>query len=221
MQAPTPFWFLILDDDPLVTRALERIVARVFDEIVVAHTTSEARARLSEPGLVAATIDIDLPDESGLRIASEIREHHPSAALLALSGILEPDPINQALRLGIPFAAKPCDTALLTGFVERAAMSNALCLSTRVRASFERRGWSVTATQVLLLSQAVVMPAGTTQPEIAEKLGIGRNTVKSHVSALLATTGATSFDALVRSLRAELAQRHHAADAGGGPAGGP
>lgn len=114
-------WILILDDDPQMGRAVARAMSPL-GEPRVATSCAGARELLADPsGLVAAVLDLELPDGLGIEVVDELRKKDLHLPILMLSGTHERDVVNQAQERGAEFAYKPFGPENLRSFVDRAA----------------------------------------------------------------------------------------------------
>ncbi len=116
--APRPR-FLVVDDEPLVRRALGRMLDR-RGEPVFATTALHARTLIAAEGSLDALVaDLRLPDGSGIDVIAEFRRAHPDAPALLLTGHVEGPAVNAAFRLGADVLSKPVDSALIWHFLDK------------------------------------------------------------------------------------------------------
>ncbi len=116
---------LIVDDEPLVARALARAMARQGFEVAVARHAANAlfRVRGFAPDVVIS--DFHVPGMNGLEFMRQIALRAPRAARVLVSGCAEPDSpaIAYAAAEGCRFVRKPWDNkqlaALLRDILER------------------------------------------------------------------------------------------------------
>lgn len=115
---------LVIDDDPLVRRALARQLAQLGATGVPAAgggLEGLEQARLSAPD--AVLLDLDLPDLSGARVLERLRLDRPLLPVLVLTGRGE----HEALEGASAVLRKPIGTAELgtriSAAIERAARS--------------------------------------------------------------------------------------------------
>ena len=111
-QASTPqsASLLLVDDDPAFGRVLATALGRRGFTVTLAAGVAEARALL--PGLVVthAVLDLRLPDGSGLDLIPLLRERHPTARVVVLSGYASIPTAIDAIKLGATYyLAKPVD----------------------------------------------------------------------------------------------------------------
>ena len=78
---------LIVEDDALQRRALERLLVRGGYPVVSAPTGQEATRLALRSEVVVAIIDLGLPDISGHRPDQRLHEVRPSAECIVLTGM--------------------------------------------------------------------------------------------------------------------------------------
>lgn len=105
---------LIVDDEPDVCWALERVLRREGFTVVTAGNGSDALARLRESSFHLILVDAKLADIEGIELARQIRAEMGSAAPMVLvSGYLYSDDsvVQDCLRTGLfsAFVTKPFD----------------------------------------------------------------------------------------------------------------
>jgi two-component system, NarL family, invasion response regulator UvrY len=103
---------IITDDHPLVRSGICRMLAEQPDLNVVAQCRSgkEALAALKTQPCHVLLLDLSLPDMSGLDVLKAARTHHPSVAVLVLSGFPERQFGMNVLRAGANgFVSKSVD----------------------------------------------------------------------------------------------------------------
>ncbi len=112
---------LIVDDDPGLRRALERILAPAYPVESVAGST-EAMARLREAEFDLALVDVRLKDGDGYSLCHAMRARRPQMDVILITGsISEPDEkLFRSLEEGaFYFLFKPFDRRVLLALVER------------------------------------------------------------------------------------------------------
>jgi phosphoserine phosphatase RsbU/P len=112
---------LVVDDDPGMRRALERILAPAYPVESVAGS-SEALARLKEAEFDLALLDVRLKDGDGYSLCQAIRSRRPHTDVILITGsISEPDEkLFRSLEEGaFYFLFKPFDRRVLLALVER------------------------------------------------------------------------------------------------------
>jgi len=161
------------------------------EDIVVAYTGSDGVAVAKRSELDVALVDIGLPDRSGLSVGREIMDLDSRTLVVALTAVKDALIARHALKLG--FAAYlPKDISLdifaqgmrdvLRG--RRIDLSSAGPSTSRRPSRTEpwREGSDLTGRELEVLSLLV---EGCTGPTIATRLGISRNTVRTHIQSIL------------------------------------
>jgi len=123
---------LVVDDDPGMRHALQRILAPAYDvETAMGEMAALARLEMQipgqaglagEPGFALALIDVRLADGDGYALCQAIREQYPQTDVILITGSLsEPDEkLYRSLEEGaFYFLFKPFDRRVLLALVER------------------------------------------------------------------------------------------------------
>lgn len=107
LQALRRLRVLVVDDDPLVLRALSRVLRRRFD-VETAEATDVALKLLEEGAFDAVLSDYEMPGGNGIQLLQEVRFRHPMIRRLLTSGCDVPD-LGQHVQSGLVqrFFAKP------------------------------------------------------------------------------------------------------------------
>jgi DNA-binding response OmpR family regulator len=105
---------LVVDDDPVVGRAMESLMAKSGFRPIICTSGADALAR-TRPELVAAIVDIHLPDMNGLNLAQQMRATlGPTKPIVILSGDNSIETIRALPSAGATyFVAKPVNGARL------------------------------------------------------------------------------------------------------------
>ncbi len=117
---------LVVDDDFMVARAHERIVAQQpgFTVVGVAATGSAALAQIADKSPQLVLLDMYLPDMTGLDVIRRARETGRDVDFLVLSAAREAEMVTAALQGGIvsyllkPFKISELQSRLV-GYAER------------------------------------------------------------------------------------------------------
>jgi DNA-binding NarL/FixJ family response regulator len=191
--------FLVIEDDPLVARALLRgIVRRDLGECMVVSSVEGARRRLRDGSSFSAlVIDIGLPDGSGLDVLAEARvEAHALTPALVLSGSNSRGHINRATALDAKYIVKPIEFDTLAVFLE-----DALSLARRVKVALRSRGLSDSLEDIV--KRRVL---GDSHEAIAEARGTSRKTVENQIDRARQQTGQPSSHSLIHAVLRDVAR---------------
>src|SRR5690348_8231600 len=205
MPAAEPITVLIVEDHRLMVEGLSSLLSEVAELKVVgtAGTVREAvdAARLLEPQIVL--MDFRLPDGTGAEAAERIRQDHPEVAVLFLSADVSDDAMMQAVDAGAcGYVSKAATAEELTSALRRAGEGEFLlpaATMTRLLARQREARRSAAAREKIAEELTTrehevlkMMASGLDNYDIADKLGIGYGTVRSHVRGVLEKLGARS-----------------------------
>ena len=198
----------VVDDHAIVRAGLRMVLEADPDFEVVGEADTAAAAlelvRRERPHV--ALVDINLPDESGLRVAEEITRTESSVRLLMLSVHDDPEIVRESVRLGAhgylrkdttPADLRAAIRAVHNGdawFSPSVAKTLAEALRDQpapVANSLER----LTDRERDVLTRVA---QGLSNKEIAAELGISVRTVESHRDSLMRKTGLRNVAALTR-----------------------
>jgi DNA-binding NarL/FixJ family response regulator len=200
-----PVTVLIVEDHRLMVEGL----ASLLDEsggikvVGTAGTVKEAVEATSVLQPEVVLMDFRLPDGNGAEATERIRAEHPGVAVLFLSVDISDDAMIQAVDSGAcGYVSKAATAAELIDSIRRAGagefllpaatMSRLLARqreTRRTQASRERLAQELTSREHEVLQ---MMSEGLDNYEIAERLGIGYGTVRSHVRGVLEKLSARS-----------------------------
>src|SRR5689334_20752771 len=96
---PSPFPVLIIEDDPIIGRALCRALERAQQEYECVGSCADA-SQLSGP-YSAAIIDIHLPDGSGLDLYEDLYAYHVLGPVVFFSATPDAHEQDRARSLGV------------------------------------------------------------------------------------------------------------------------
>jgi DNA-binding NarL/FixJ family response regulator len=200
-----PITVLIVEDHRLMVEGLASLLGEEPELKVVgtAGTVKDAvdAARNLAPQVVL--MDFRLPDGDGPEATTRIRQEHPEVAVLFLSADISDEAMMRAVDAGAcGYVSKAATAEELTNAIRRAGegefllpaatMARLLARQRESRRSQEERHKleeELTAREREVLK---MMAAGLDNYDIAEKLGIGYGTVRSHVRGVLEKLGARS-----------------------------
>jgi len=190
---------LIADDHHLFREGLSRILNSQADFVAVGEAADgvEALIKARELGPDLILMDVGMPVCNGLEATRQIKQELPDVTIVMLTVRDDDEKLFQAIRNGaqgylLKSIRREQMLALLRGAVQgEAAITPAL--GGRMLEEFRRidkqesRDSSEATTMLTAREQEVLVlvAAGATNKEIAEKLGISAHTAKSHMSKIL------------------------------------
>lgn len=125
---------LLVDDEPLILKALERAMFMHQGwEVVTARGGAEALAVLATRPIDAVVSDMRMPGMDGATLLCQVLALHPGVVRIVLSGHTELAAAIRAVPVAQQFLGKPCDTALLVEVLERATRAGNACTTDRMR----------------------------------------------------------------------------------------
>jgi DNA-binding NtrC family response regulator len=91
---------LVVDDEELYRRALERILTRVGHRVVMARDASEALSVVSSEPIDLVLCDVKMPGINGLELVRQIHDFEPDLPCIVITGYGSPENSVEALRAG-------------------------------------------------------------------------------------------------------------------------
>ena len=91
---------LVVDDDPLIRRSVERILTRAGYEVVTASNVAEAERYANRMPFEAALVDYDLATENGLTVLARLRDLQPSCLRILMTGHTDFPMVVEAVNRG-------------------------------------------------------------------------------------------------------------------------
>ncbi|MFJ9648453.1 response regulator transcription factor [Streptomyces sp. NPDC004244] len=196
-----PLRIVLADDERMVRTALRVILEAEADLEVVGEAASGAEAvsvvRELVPDLVL--MDVRMPGIDGIRATEQILATLPEPPRIIVVTTFENDAyVYDALRAGASgFLLKRADPDELLGAVRLVARGDSLLFPAAVRslaASHAATAAGAPAPWVARLTDREadvlrLMAGGLSNHEMSARLGVGPQTVKTHVAAVLAKTG--------------------------------
>jgi DNA-binding NarL/FixJ family response regulator len=206
---------LIADDHSLVRQGIRRYLEMADDiEVVGEASNGEEALRLMEngDGLDIALLDIRMPEMDGLEAARKIQRLHPSVGVIMLTAYDDRQFVVEAVRAGARgYVLKARDAEHLIQTVRLVAGGNMVIDPQLVVALAEELGQSrgrdrktetLTAREVEVLQ---LLAFGHTNRDIADRLFISPDTVKTHLEHIFDKLGASDRTAAVaEALRRRL-----------------
>jgi DNA-binding NarL/FixJ family response regulator len=180
-----------------------------MDAVAVVTSGRAALAYLEEDRPDVILLDLGLPDRSGLAVGREILELWPEAKLMVLTALDDPKAVEEASRAGFRgYLTKDTPVSRFVSSIE-AIVAGQEVFPHRFAQAVRRPGSSDSVW--LLISQLTprerevlgLLVEGADGRTIAARLGISRNTVRTHVQSIL-----TKLQVHSRLEAATLAVRH-------------
>jgi len=117
---------LIVDDDPVIVRMLEKILERDGYNILKAYNGKDGLKIAKEKLPFLIVLDVLMPDESGMDIAKKLQDHPKTKGIpivfLTITIPLEKDKGKEAVAVGsrtFRAMAKPMHTAKLLAIIRK------------------------------------------------------------------------------------------------------
>jgi two-component system, NarL family, nitrate/nitrite response regulator NarL len=190
---------LVVDDHPIVLDGV-RLLVDSTSWITLAGYARTGReaitiAEQTQPDVVL--LDLRLPDMLGPEVIHGIRRGAPEARVVLFTAYADHAAVEPALAAGArAVVLKDADRADLVGVVRRVASGETIPLTVgggagpggaNPQLARKLRQWALTRREYDILRR---ISMGETNPEIAEALGLTRNTVKTYVQSALNKLGA-------------------------------
>ncbi|GGO49935.1 MULTISPECIES: response regulator transcription factor [Streptomyces] len=200
--SPAPLRIVLADDERMVRTALRAILAAEPDLEIVGEAATGAEAvsvvRELKPDVVL--MDVRMPEIDGIRATEQILRGMDEPPRIVVVTTFENDSyVYEALRAGASgFLLKRAEAEALVQAVRLVARSDSLLFPAAVRALAAEHARAAETAQAPWIARLTgresevlrQMAAGLTNAEIAARMEVGPATVKTHVAAVLAKTGA-------------------------------
>ncbi len=204
----------IADDHSLVRQGLRRYLDTADDIEVVGEAANgeEAIDLIDEASPDIVLLDIRMPEMDGLEAARKIRDRFPQVGVIMLTAYDDRQFVVEAVRAGARgYVLKARDAEHLIQTVRLVAGGNmvidpqlvvALAEELSTVKERDRKAESLTAREIEVLQ---LLAFGHTNRDIAEKLYISPDTVKTHLEHIFEKLGASDRTAAVaEALRRRL-----------------
>jgi len=183
---------LIVDDHVLFAEAIRPTLESLGMTVVAVATTGADGlefARRLRPDLIL--VDIGLPDESGLVTGRRILGEFPEAKVIALTALDSPSAVREAMRVGFHgYLTKDTPVSRFASSL-RTVLDGQVVLPRRLVSAVGRRrdddGSALLAAQLTAREREVLglLAEGLGGTDIARRLGISTNTVRTHIQSIL------------------------------------
>jgi NarL family two-component system response regulator LiaR len=201
---------MIVDDHAMVRSGLSAFLSAVDDLDLVGEAESGPEAlRLcatAQPDVIL--MDLVMPGMDGVATTRAIRERFPNVRVIALTSFPEDQLVQQVLEAGaLSYLLKNVGVDELARAIRAARSGQSTLAPEAAQALIQRaiqpkpRGYDLSPREREVLA---LMIEGLNNPDIAERLIVGRSTVKFHVSSILSKLGVQS-----RTEAVAIAVQHH------------
>ena len=111
---------LIIDDEEIVLRSCERILADLDYDIRTCHDGLDGLSMLESEYFDLLILDIKMPRIDGLEVLQRVKESHPDIDVIMITGLHEVEAAVKAMKLGaFDYLPKPFDPPELQMAVKR------------------------------------------------------------------------------------------------------
>lgn len=113
---------LIVDDSKLARMSVAKLLTALRPSWtrLEAANGDETFAVLAEEQPDIILLDFNMPGQSGLDLAGQLRETHPHVPLALISANVQVEIVDRATQAGATFLPKPLTGPLLAGFLDAA-----------------------------------------------------------------------------------------------------
>lgn len=126
---------LFVDDEPGIIDGFRRILRRQRGkwELDFAHSGDHALAMLREKSYDIVISDMRMPGMHGVELLGRIKENYPETLRIVVSGHADMELTLESTRVAHQFIAKPVDSDVLLGKIERSLALRTLLRSQKMR----------------------------------------------------------------------------------------
>lgn len=122
-----PEAILVVDDEHHLRNSLQRILQHEGYEVDTAASGAETFAKIRIKKYAAVLLDLHLPDLNGIEIAEFLTLHHPTCAVIVLTGQASVKSAIKAIKFGCyDYLTKPCQPELMVLTIKKAINNQAL-----------------------------------------------------------------------------------------------
>ncbi len=153
---------LFVDDEPRVLRALRRLLRDDRWRVHTASSGAAAMALLHTRDVDVVVSDFRMPDMDGVGLLERVRDDHPAAVRVMLSGEIDDVHLARSTAVAHQWLTKPCEPERIVGMLERAGTLREMLEREEVRALIGGLGGLPTSPNLWSrLQQALADPDGT------------------------------------------------------------
>jgi NarL family two-component system response regulator LiaR len=212
-MASTPIRVAIVDDHVVVRSGLAAFLS-VFDDLHLvgeAQTGAEALRLCEEQRPDVVLMDLVMPGMDGVAATRAIRQRFPETQVVALTSFPEDHLVQEVLRAGaLSYLLKNVGAEELARAIRAAHAGRATLAPEAAQALIHGAtqppppGHDLSPREREVLA---LMVQGLNNPQIADKLVVGRSTVKFHVSSILGKLGVqTRTEAVAQAIQHRIVE---------------
>ena len=117
---------LVVDDDPVVARSIDRVLTGKGYAVITASGGAEALEKLAQEKYDAVFTDIRMPGMDGFEVAKRIKATQPWLPVVIVTGYGSPESKARAKELGVAgFLHKPLSPDMIEGSAREVLMRKA------------------------------------------------------------------------------------------------
>ena len=200
---------LVADDHAIVRTGIRHVLESEpgFTVVGAAATGAETLALAESLRPDVAVLDLSLPDDSGLRVAAELRRITPETHVLILSMHDNTEYVMESLRAGVHgYLLKDAAATELRGAIRAVRRGESFfspAIAGRLGAVLRgdpeaQRGSGLAQLSARERQVLIGVAQGRTNREIALELGISHRTVETHRESLMRKLGVRTVAGLTR-----------------------
>jgi FixJ family two-component response regulator len=197
MSAKSGPCVFVVDDDPSVLKALQRMLAAAGMRVAAFDSASAFLDAYDEDVEGCLVLDVKMPGMSGLELQDVLAAHGCTLPIVFLTGHGDIRMSVRAMQHGAAdFLTKPADMDILTAAISKALESSRRAREERVaRGAIEQRLRLLTAREREVLAHLI---GGKLNKQVAASLGTVEKTIKVHRSRVMRKMQVRSVAELVR-----------------------
>lgn len=195
---------LIVEDHPIVSDSLFRLVNESFDNVICIHAATGSRglSYLNSNHFDIVLLDINLPDISGIQFCSTAVSRFPELKIMAVTSLAQRHVVEEAFSAGVKgFVLKTSDIKDITDGI-RSVIAGDSYYGKGVKELISNRSAGDRTDIIVTRRESEILKLiadGFTNQEIAEKLFISTTTVDSHRKNLLLKFEAKNSAMLIKA----------------------
>ena len=195
--SPTVETVYVVDDDPSMRRALERMFRALGYGVATFDSAAAFLAHEDEASPCCAVLDVRMPMVDGLALQKKLEDAGRALAVVFITGYGDVPTSVRAMKSGaIDFIEKPfADEDLLRAVRAALDASRDDMLARNLRAALEARAKSLSPREREVF---VLVAQGLPNKVIGARLGASEKTIKVHRGRVMGKMAANSLAELVR-----------------------